>query len=646
MNEPTITCTKCKAQIKLTESLAAPFLESARQQYEQKISQIEDEVIKREKAISVQQTILDKSQKELDKRVDLQVAEKLKSERQAIATIEKDKAREDFAAQITKIQQEKAHADKLLKDRDTKLAEAQKNEFQLRKDRQSLQEEKEQFELQMQRAIDAERTKIRAIALKDADDQSRLKIAQKDKTISDLQKVAEKLKSEHHTISAIEKEKAREDFAAQITKIQQEKAHADKLLKDRDTKLAEAQKNELQLRKDRQTLQEEKEQFELQMQRAIDAERTKIRAIALKDADDQSRLKIAEKDKTISDLHIKLQDALQKAKQGSQQLQGEVQELELESLLQAKFPSDIIDPVPKGEHGGDALHRVISPLGQHCGSILWESKRTKNWSDGWLSKLREDQRMAKADIAIIMSQALPKNVEIFDFIDGVWIVEPRCFIPVAVALRQSLIELSLARQAKDGQQTKTEMVYQYLTGPRFRHRVEAIVEKFADMQADLDKERKMMTRLWAKRHEQIRCVIESTAGMYGDLQGIAGKTLQEIEGLDIKLIGSEEEVVNCNCDEILQKLALKINEIEFSVRTTNCLAIANIDTIGELVVMPETELLRSPNFGKKSLFEIEQKLDELGLSLGMDLTKYGISRNTIKKVIQNYLQEKTESVEV
>ncbi len=135
-----------------------------------------------------------------------------------------------------------------------------------------------------------------------------------------------------------------------------------------------------------------------------------------------------------------------------------------------------------------------------------------------------------------MSHALPKGVEAFDFIEGVWVTESRCAIPVAMALRQSLIDLSAARHADEGQQTKMEMVYQYLTGSGFRHRVEAIVEKFSDMQADLDRERKTMTRLWAKREEQIRGVIESTAGMYGDLQGIAGKTLQEIDGLDIPLL--------------------------------------------------------------------------------------------------------------
>jgi hypothetical protein len=209
-------------------------------------------------------------------------------------------------------------------------------------------------------------------------------------------------------------------------------------------------------------------------------------------------------------------------------------------LLRTKFPRDIIEPVPKGEYGGDVLHRVNGPQGQFCGTILWESKRTKNWSDTWLPKLRDDQRAAKAEVALIVSQVLPKGVESFDLIEGVWVTESRCAIPVAIALRQYLIELSAARHAGEGQHTKMEMVYQYLTGPRFRHRIEAIVEKFSDMQADLERERKTMTRLWAKREEQIRGVIDSTAGMYGDLQGIAGRTFQEIDGLDTPLIETSQ----------------------------------------------------------------------------------------------------------
>ena len=134
---------------------------------------------------------------------------------------------------------------------------------------------------------------------------------------------------------------------------------------------------------------------------------------------------------------------------------------------------------------------------------------------------------------MIVSQTLPKGVETFEMVEGVWVTPPRAALPVAMILRQSLLELALARQVTEGQQTKTEMVYQYLTGPRFRQRVEAIVEAFSTMQEDLDKERKVIMKQWAKREEQIDRVMGATVGMYGDLQGIAGKSLQEIEGLEL-----------------------------------------------------------------------------------------------------------------
>jgi hypothetical protein len=261
-----------------------------------------------------------------------------------------------------------------------------------------------------------------------------------------------------------------------------------------------------------------------------------VRSLAKREAEEGLKLKVLEKDQTIASMREKIGELKQKAEQGSQQLQGEVQELELESLLRTKFPFDTIEPVPKGEFGGDALQRVMSQSGQACGTILWESKRTRNWSDGWLVKLRLDQRAARADVSVLVSQALPKGVETFDVIDGVWVASPRAALPVATVLRHSLLQVSMARQASEGQQTKTEMVYQYLTGPRFRHRIEAIVESFSAMQEDLDRERKATMKQWAKREEQIERVMGATVGMYGDLQGIAGKSLQEIEGLEPRTI--------------------------------------------------------------------------------------------------------------
>ena len=154
-----------------------------------------------------------------------------------------------------------------------------------------------------------------------------------------------------------------------------------------------------------------------------------------------------------------------------------------------------------------------------------------------MAKLRSDQRSAKAEIAVLVSHALPQGVETFDLIEDIWVTSTDCAVPVAMALRQSLAEIAGARQAGEGQQTKMGMVYEYLTGPHFRQRVSAIVEAFTSMQEDLNAERKAIMKQWAKRESQIERVMQATVGMYGDLQGIAGKTLKEIDGLDMKALG-------------------------------------------------------------------------------------------------------------
>lgn len=352
------------------------------------------------------------------------------------------------------------------------------------------------------------------------------------------EQISVRVKAERETIAKEEAAKARLVVASDIEQKTREVADLQRVLEERNGKLAEAQQAQAGLIRKQRELDDAKRELDLTVEKKVQESLVAVRDKARQEAEGSLKLKVLEKEEQISSMQRQIEELKRKAEQGSQQLQGEAQELELESLLRSKFPRDTIEPVPKGEFGGDVLHRVNGPQGQACGTILWESKRTKHWSDTWLAKLRDDQRAAKAEVALIVSRALPPGVGPFDLIDGVWVTDSQCAMPVAMALRQSLIDLSAARQAGDGQHTKMEMVYQYLTGPRFRHRIEAIVEKFSDMQADLEKERKTMTRLWAKREEQIRGVIDSTAGMYGDLQGIAGKTLQEIDGLDMPLLDS------------------------------------------------------------------------------------------------------------
>ena len=350
------------------------------------------------------------------------------------------------------------------------------------------------------------------------------------------EEVAEKLKSELGVVAKEEARKAKLAVAADLEAKAKDVADLQEILQKRDQKLAEAQKAQADILVKQRELDDEKRELDLTIEKRVQASVEEVRSKAKKEVEDELKLKVTEKEEQIASMQRKIEDLKQKAEQGSQQLQGEVMELELENTLRTRFPFDSIEPVAKGEFGGDVVQRVVSPSGLACGSILWESKRTKNWSNAWLAKLRGDQRAAKAEICLLVSQALPKDVESFEQIDGVWIAGPKYALPLAAVLRQTLIEVANSKLSQEGQQTKTELVYEYLTGPRFRHRIEAIVEKFSDMQADLDREKKTMTRLWAKREAQIQGVIESTVGMYGDLQGIAGRALKEIEGLEIPLL--------------------------------------------------------------------------------------------------------------
>ena len=297
--------------------------------------------------------------------------------------------------------------------------------------------------------------------------------------------LAAKLKEEAAKIATEEARKAK--LALSNEREQKTRAVADlkKNLTENNAKLAEAQKAQADLLRKQRELDTKLREADLSVEKRVQEGLNATREQARKEVEGELKLKVAEKEHTISSMQKQIEELKRRAEQGSQQLQGEVMELELEGLLRTRFPRDTIEPVSKGVHGGDVLHHVLGPIGQACCTILWESKCTKGWSDAWLVKLREDQREAKAEVAILSSVALPKGVDNFEFVEGVWVTHPRVAIPLATTLRQSLIDLATARQAGEGQQTKTEMVYQYLTGPRFRHRVQAIVEAFSSMQEGL-----------------------------------------------------------------------------------------------------------------------------------------------------------------
>lgn len=353
--------------------------------------------------------------------------------------------------------------------------------------------------------------------------------------------VAQRLSAERSQIVAAEAKKAREAAAAELQSKGAEVEELREALEANNAKLAEAQQAQAELIRKERALDEAKRELDLTVEKRVQASVDDIRSKATQEADEAARFRVLEKDQTIESMARTIEELKRKAEQGSQQSQGEVLELELEDLLRGRFPTDVIEPVGKGELGADVVQQVNGSIGQPAGIILWESKRTKAWSDGWLAKLRDDQRRCGADVALIVSQTLPKHIEQFDLLDGIWVAHPRCALPVAVALRQTLIEVNSSRLVQQGQQTKMEQVYQYLTGTKFRQRVEAVVEKFNDMREDLDKERKFMARQWSKRETQIVSVIESTVGMVGDLQAIAGKAMPEIPSIDLPFIENSDD---------------------------------------------------------------------------------------------------------
>jgi hypothetical protein len=353
--------------------------------------------------------------------------------------------------------------------------------------------------------------------------------------------VAKRLDHERKQIGIEEAARAKRLVALDVEGKDRQLAELTELLQLREAKLAEAQAQEAELLKKQRALDDEKRELELSVQKQVNDALETVRARAKQEAEEALALKVKEGETRIASMQQTIEELKRKAEQGSQQLQGEAQELVLEDALRARFPFDIFEPVGKGEFGGDVLQRVVNTNGQLCGSILWESKRTRAWSDGWLTKLKGDQRAAGADLALIVTQTMPKGLETFDQIDGVWVTGSKCAMAVAVVLRESLIRTASVKAAGEGQATKAALTYDYLTGPQFRHRIEAIVDRYSEMQQDLASERKATMKRWAKREQQMYSVLDSTAGLYGDLQGIAGRSMIEIEALETPLLEVEND---------------------------------------------------------------------------------------------------------
>lgn len=287
----------------------------------------------------------------------------------------------------------------------------------------------------------------------------------------------------------------------------------------------------LELNKLIRQIKNEGEERRIEMEKKLTTSQEKIREEEKRKSDDEYKLKILEKDKKLSDAMKMVEEYKRKLEQGSQQSQGEVMEDELKKILGTEFPYDQILDVPKGIRGADLIQIVKNNLGKECGTILWESKRTKAWTEGWITKLKQDQREIKAELAIIVTQVMPQGIKNFGIKEGIWIVDYQTVVGAAISLRNNLIDLFSVRSANKGKEEKKEILWNYLTSVEFKQRVEAIYESYNNLLDELKKEKDWFTKKWAREEKNISRVADNLLGMHGDLEGIVGKTLPELEQL-------------------------------------------------------------------------------------------------------------------
>ena len=298
-------------------------------------------------------------------------------------------------------------------------------------------------------------------------------------------------------------------------------------------KLESYREKEKQLLQKERLLDESRHEMEMIYEKRLTEETSKAYIKAQEKTNEQYDLKLKEKEKIIEDLSKQMKEGQRKAEQGSMKLQGEILELELEELLRNYFPEDDIAAVAPGKKGGDIIQTVRLSSGKIAGSILWETKRTKNWQALWLQKLKEDQRSIKAELAVIASEVIPPEIKNFGIEDGIWITEIKFAPGLATVLRENIKNAAAIRNANAGKDDKAEMIFNYLTGTQFKQRVESILEAYVEMSNDIEAEKRFMEKSWAKKEKQVERFIKNISGMYGDLQGI-GANVPEIKLLEMQ----------------------------------------------------------------------------------------------------------------
>ena len=464
MSDDTVKCPECGFEIALSAALTGGIRESLRSEVAAEALALERELETKQEEISKREREVARQIRSVADDVDKQVSKQLEKVR---------KEQFDLAAEAVSVKTQSLE-DELAKKAEAVRA-AELKELGFLKEKRELEEKTERLELDVERRLNEGRKKI--------GEEVRQQV---------LKEAAEKTKS-------LEEELAKKAEAVKAAELK-----------------------ELGFLKKERDLEEKTERLELEVERKINEERKKIGTEARRQAEEEQQLKAREKDDLVASLKDKLEDMRRKMEQGSQERQGEMLEEELKELLERSFPRDRFDDVAKGKRGADIVQIVHGNGGKVCGKILWESKNTKEFSKGWIEKLKKDQADAGAEFAILMTVAMPRDVRDFDLYNDVWVTNYKCAIGLCTSLRAGLINVARERVVAAGQESMKDVVYKYVTGHEFSRRIKRIVDAYVQMQTDLESERRAMTKIWKKREKQISVVLDNAAEMRGEIEGLVG----------------------------------------------------------------------------------------------------------------------------
>jgi len=544
MGKTKINCPNCGVDIDVDEVFKQKAEEDIKKDYDEKLSrQVQQLNIKKEEVDAEKLRV-----KRLIEEQDDIIRGKLIQERGKLVKEAEFAAKRELEFEMVKLKQ-----DVDIKSKENKQYKMKEVDL-LNKERE-LKEKEEHMKIDMKKMMLEKEEEIREKAVKAEQERNEIRMMEYDRELEDQKKQLSEMKKKEIEFKNKEKElkdseeQLRIDLEKQmlgrekmieekIQKREQEKSELKKMefekrLEDQNKELSLMKVREVEFKNKEKELNEKEEQLKLDMEKQMSDQLKMVEEKTIKKEQEKNELRQREYEKQLDDQKKMIDELKKKAEQGSMQLQGEVQELAIEDFLKNTFPFDKIIEVKKGEKGADAVQLVINNLQQECGKIIYESKRTKNFSEGWIEKLKDDQIKQQADIAVIVTETMPKDMDRFGQKQGIWICSFSEIKSLSIVFREMLLRTHAVRSVNVNKGDKMEMLYSYLTSSEFRQQVETIVDGFSNMQTDLNREKIAMEKIWSSREKQIRKVLLSTSSMFGSIKGLAGSSIEDIKSLEM-----------------------------------------------------------------------------------------------------------------